>query len=67
MSREDDIEEMVRRQEEEAITNAANNAWEYVGARFRDSHARGGNPVRVSPNVKLASTGPFYSVTHGGK
>lgn len=65
MSRQDEIEDMVYRAEREAVANANNNGWEYVGQRFIDLHARGRHPVRVRDGANVPSPGPFFPVTRG--
>jgi hypothetical protein len=65
MSRQDDIEDMVSRAEQEAIANAGNNEWKYVGQRYIDLHARDRHPVRAKTGSNVPTNGPFFSVTHG--
>lgn len=67
MSKEDDDEERMRREEEYHVANSKNNAWEYVRGRYVFLYAKDGYPVPASPKVQLASSGPFYPVTHGDK
>ena len=65
MSRDDDIEDMVYRMEQDAIANSSNNAWRYVGQRYIDLHARHNFPVKAGNNTNISSPGPFYPVTKG--